>query len=170
VVVAALIVVAGVIGFDLIMRLQVWITIITGVLTVIYIILAVPHINLATVGALPTGAGQAVIGALVFVMTGFGLGWVNAAADYSRYLPRGSRSSSVIGWTTWEIWKKATMVTSTKWSIRTPVFASTVLTVQAAPPMEKAALNMSNPPAAVPPLAVGHSGRCTIESRGMLMP
>ena len=28
------------------------------------------------------------IGALVFVMTGFGLGWVNAAADYSRYLPR----------------------------------------------------------------------------------
>jgi purine-cytosine permease-like protein len=99
VVVAALIVVAGVIGFDLIMRLQVWITIITGVLTVIYIILAVPHINLATVGALPTGAGQAVIGALVFVMTGFGLGWVNAAADYSRYLPRGSRSSSVVGWT-----------------------------------------------------------------------
>ncbi len=33
-------------------------------------------------------------------MTGFGLGWVNAAADYSRYLPRRSSSRGVIGWTT----------------------------------------------------------------------
>jgi purine-cytosine permease-like protein len=33
-------------------------------------------------------------------MTGFGLGWVNASADYSRYLPRETRSSGVIGWTT----------------------------------------------------------------------
>ena len=40
------------------------------------------------------------IGALVFVMTGFGLGWVNAAADYSRYLPRRSSGRGVIGWTT----------------------------------------------------------------------
>ncbi|MGW3466271.1 allantoin permease, partial [Streptomyces olivaceoviridis] len=36
---------------------------------------------------------------LVFMMTGFGLGWVNAAADYSRYLPRDSSSRGVIGWT-----------------------------------------------------------------------
>src|SRR3954452_23493362 len=34
------------------------------------------------------------------MMTGFGLGWVNAAADYSRYLPRGSAGRGVIGWTT----------------------------------------------------------------------
>jgi nucleobase:cation symporter-1, NCS1 family len=33
-------------------------------------------------------------------MTGFGLGWVNAAADYSRYLPRRSSGRGVIGWTT----------------------------------------------------------------------
>jgi purine-cytosine permease-like protein len=33
-------------------------------------------------------------------MTGFGLGWVNCAADYSRYLPRRSSSRGVIGWTT----------------------------------------------------------------------
>ena len=32
-------------------------------------------------------------------MTGFGLGWTNAAADYSRYLPRSSSSRAVIGWT-----------------------------------------------------------------------
>jgi nucleobase:cation symporter-1, NCS1 family len=33
-------------------------------------------------------------------MTAFGLGWANAAADYSRYLPRTTASRSVIGWTT----------------------------------------------------------------------
>lgn len=33
-------------------------------------------------------------------MTAFGLGWVNAAADYSRYLPRKSSGRGVIGWTT----------------------------------------------------------------------
>jgi purine-cytosine permease-like protein len=33
-------------------------------------------------------------------MTGFGLGWVNAAADYSRYLPRRTRGAAVAGWTT----------------------------------------------------------------------
>lgn len=100
IVVAALIVGAGVLGFTVIMRLQVWITIITGVLTVVYVILALPHVNLAVVGATPSGSTAAVIGALVFVMTGFGLGWVNAAADYSRYLPRTTRSSEVVGWTT----------------------------------------------------------------------
>lgn len=98
-VVAALIIGAGVIGFDLIMRLQKWITIITGVLTVVYVILALPAIDLAKVGALPSGSGEAFVGALVLVMTAFGLGWVNAAADYSRYLPRNSRSAGVVGWT-----------------------------------------------------------------------
>jgi purine-cytosine permease-like protein len=33
-------------------------------------------------------------------MTGFGLGWVNMAADYSRYLPRHTSSAGVVGWTT----------------------------------------------------------------------
>src|SRR5260221_502380 len=33
------------------------------------------------------------------MMTGFGLGWVNVAADYSRYLPRRSSSAGVAGWT-----------------------------------------------------------------------
>ena len=37
---------------------------------------------------------QAFIGALVLVMTGFGFGWVNAAADYSRYLPRAASTAA----------------------------------------------------------------------------
>ncbi|HEY0373234.1 MAG TPA: cytosine permease [Amnibacterium sp.] len=100
IVVAALIVGAGIAGFELIMRLQVWITWITAVLTVVYVVLTAPKIDFAAVGAIAAGSPQAVIGALVFVMTGFGLGWVNAAADYSRYLPRSTRSGGVFGWTT----------------------------------------------------------------------
>ncbi len=99
-VVGALIVVCGVLGFDLIMRAQTIITVVTGVLTVVYIALVADKIHWSAVSALPSGSTQQVIGALVFVMSGFGLGWVNAAADYSRYLPRRSSSRGVVGWTT----------------------------------------------------------------------
>ncbi|MEV0801525.1 cytosine permease [Kribbella sp. NPDC050281] len=100
VVVGVLIVACGVLGFDLIMRAQTIITVVTGVLTVVYMILVADQIHWSTVSALPSGSSQQVIGALVFLMTGFGLGWVNAAADYSRYLPRESSSRGVVGWTT----------------------------------------------------------------------
>jgi purine-cytosine permease-like protein len=100
IVVVALTIFGGVMGFDLIMRLQTWITIVTGVFTVVYIALVADHIHWHTVSALHSGSAQALIGALVFVMTGFGLGWVNVAADYSRYLPRRSSGAGVIGWTT----------------------------------------------------------------------
>ncbi len=99
-VVAALVVGAGVLGFDVIMRLQTAITIVTAVLTVVFIILAADQVNWAAVSALPAGSVEQVIGALVFLMTGFGLGWVNAAADYSRYLPRNASSRGVVVWTT----------------------------------------------------------------------
>jgi nucleobase:cation symporter-1, NCS1 family len=100
VVVGALIVAGGVLGFDLIMRMQTIITVVTGVLTVLYIALVAGQVHWSTVSALPSGSSQAVVGALVFLMTGFGLGWVNMAADYSRYLPRSASSRGVVGWTT----------------------------------------------------------------------
>ena len=100
IVVVALTIFGGVMGFDLIMRMQSVITIVTAVLTVGFMILVAHHIHWSVVSAVPSGDAQAVIGALVFMMTGFGLGWVNAAADYSRYLPRRSSGRGVIGWTT----------------------------------------------------------------------
>jgi purine-cytosine permease-like protein len=100
IVVVGLTIFGGVMGFDLIMRMQTAITIITGVLTVVFIILVVGKIHWSAVSALPGGSAQALIGGLVFMMTGFGLGWVNVAADYSRYLPRRSSSAGVAGWTT----------------------------------------------------------------------
>jgi purine-cytosine permease-like protein len=100
IVVSAITVLAGVAGFAVVMRLQTIITVVTAVLTVVYMILVAGHIHWDTVSALPSGSAQEVIGALVFLMTGFGLGWVNAAADYSRYLPRSASSRGVFGWTT----------------------------------------------------------------------
>jgi purine-cytosine permease-like protein len=100
VVVAALIVLAGVLGYHLIIRLQTVITVVTAVLTVVYIVLVAGQVQLSTVTALPAGSGQNVLGAVVLLMTGFGLGWANAAADYSRYLPRSSSGRGVVAWTT----------------------------------------------------------------------
>jgi len=99
IVVVALTIFGGVMGFDLIMRMQSVITVVTAVLTVGFI-LVVDKIHWSTVSAIPSGDGQALIGALVFMMTGFGLGWVNAGADYSRYLPRRASGRGVVGWTT----------------------------------------------------------------------
>jgi NCS1 family nucleobase:cation symporter-1 len=99
-VIAALIVGGGVMGFDLIMRMQAVITIVTGALSIVFIVLTFKHISWHVVSQVHAGSFQSLIGALVFVMTGFGLGWVNAAADYSRYLPRNSSTRGVVGWTT----------------------------------------------------------------------
>ena len=98
-VVAALIVGGGVLGFTFVMRLQKWITIVTAVLTLVYVVLVIPQIDPAAIAALPSAALPALVGGFIFMGTGFGLGWVNAAADYSRYLPRRSSSAAVVGWT-----------------------------------------------------------------------
>ena len=100
IVVSAVTVLAGIAGFRVVMRVQAVITVVTAALTVVYMILVAGDIQWSTVSALPAGSVQQVIGALVFLMTGFGLGWVNAAADYSRYLPRDASSRGVFGWTT----------------------------------------------------------------------
>src|SRR3954469_22768516 len=99
-VVAALVVAGGVLGFDAILRMQTVITWVTGILTVVYLVLVADHVDWSAVSALPSGSTAAVIGALVLAMTGYGFGWVNAAADYSRYLPRHSSTAGVVGWTT----------------------------------------------------------------------
>ncbi|MFY0406716.1 purine-cytosine permease family protein [Solicola sp. PLA-1-18] len=99
VVVTALIVAGGVLGFDAIMRIQTWVTVVGAALTVVYIALTLHRVDLGAVTAIPSGSVQAFVGAVVFLLTATGLGWVNAAADYSRYLPRTASSAGVVGWT-----------------------------------------------------------------------
>ena len=89
----------GVLGFTVIMKLQKLLTITTIVMTLIYVFLTIDNINWSAINAIPDGSLQSFIGAVIFGVTGIGLGWVNAAADYSRYLPRTVSSKAVIGWT-----------------------------------------------------------------------
>ena len=95
----ALTVSAGVLGFGVIMKLQRYLTIITIVMTCVYIALTINKVDWSLVTSMKAGSAQGFIGALIFGATGIGLGWVNSAADYSRYLPRTVSSRSVVGWT-----------------------------------------------------------------------
>lgn len=89
----------GVLGHKVIMRLQKYLTLVTSFATFLYIVLTIDEVSWDKVSAVPAGNVQAFIGALIFGITGIGLGWVNTAADYSRYLPRTTSSKSVVGWT-----------------------------------------------------------------------
>jgi purine-cytosine permease-like protein len=91
--------IGGVLGFKVIMRIQKYLTLVTIFLTLGYIVLTLDSVQWSAVFSVPNGLIQGFIGALIFAITGIGLGWVNAAADYSRYLPRTAKSSSVVGWT-----------------------------------------------------------------------
>ncbi|GGF56696.1 allantoin permease [Marmoricola endophyticus] len=99
VVVIALIVGGGFLGFDAIMRIQTWITYVGVVLTVVYVVLVADRVDLSAVGDLPGGGVAALVGVGILMATATGLSWVNAAADYSRYLPRSASGRGVAGWT-----------------------------------------------------------------------
>jgi NCS1 family nucleobase:cation symporter-1 len=100
VLVAGLVVAASVAGYHVIMRLQAVLTWVTGIVTLLYVVLTVDEISWEAVAAVPSGSDQAVIGALVMVMTGFGLGWINIAADWSRYQSRDASGAAIVGWNT----------------------------------------------------------------------
>ncbi len=99
-VVALMIVSASVAGYHIIMRMQSILTWITGIVTILFIVIAAKHIDWSAVTAIPSGSTQQVIGALVMLMTGFGLGWINIAADWSRYQRRDSAGAAIVGWNT----------------------------------------------------------------------
>ncbi len=96
---ASLTIFGGVLGHPVIMKLQRWITGITVIATITYIVLTLDEVNWDSVFEIKAGSTAGLIGAVIFAITGIGLGWVNSAADYSRYLPRNVSSKSVFGWT-----------------------------------------------------------------------
>jgi purine-cytosine permease-like protein len=96
---ASLTIFGGVLGHSVIMKLQRLITGITVAATLTYIVLTLDEINWNSVFEIKAGSTAGLIGAIIFAITGIGLGWVNCAADYSRYLPRSTSSKSVFGWT-----------------------------------------------------------------------
>lgn len=99
-VIAAIVVLAGIYGYRIVMRMEYWISVVTGVLSIVFIALTVSHIHFHVLTAAKAGSAPLTIGAFCFIMVGFGLGWTNTAGDYSRYLPRSSSGSKVAFWTT----------------------------------------------------------------------
>src|SRR2546428_4857851 len=80
IIVVALTIFGGVMGFDLIMRLQTLITIVTGVATVVFIALVADKIHWSPVSGSHSGSAEAGAGAGGFVMAGFGARVANPPA------------------------------------------------------------------------------------------
>ncbi|HSO63867.1 MAG TPA: cytosine permease [Ornithinibacter sp.] len=98
VVVASIIVLASVAGYHIIMRMQSVLTWVTGAVTILFVLIAAKEIDWSAVMALPSGSTGAVVGAFVMLMTGFGLGWINIAADWSRYQRRTASGGAIVFW------------------------------------------------------------------------
>lgn len=98
--IAALIVTASVLGYHTIMRLQSVLTYATGIMTLLFLILTLPKVNFAQVMSIENGSLGATIGAFAMAMTGFGLGWINIAADWSRYQKRATPDRKIVFWNT----------------------------------------------------------------------
>jgi purine-cytosine permease-like protein len=66
---------------------------------VLFVILAFLTLHRVDVHGVPHGAGWAgwMVG-LAFIIVTSGLGWTENGNDYSRYIPRDARKSSIVGW------------------------------------------------------------------------
>lgn len=100
VVIAGITIAIGLLGHATIVKIQTWFTWAFAVLTAVFMALAWDGIDLDAVSSLPTGPfWSGFIGGTSIIMAGLGIGWVNAGADYSRYLPKETSSRAVVGWT-----------------------------------------------------------------------
>lgn len=71
-----------------------------GILTLVIIAFLLPHTNWGHLFRQPPGPWDTgVVTALVLIMAGTGIGWMNAGADYARYLPRTSSGRAITLWT-----------------------------------------------------------------------
>ena len=100
VIIAAITIAIGMLGHATILKIATWFTWAFAVLTVVFIVLEAPHLAWSKVTGLPSGSFIDFVGGLSIVMAGLGIGWVNAGADYSRYLPRSSGHGAIVWWTT----------------------------------------------------------------------
>src|SRR6266536_850751 len=78
-----------------------WETVLVALATLaVNSVLELPQVEWGKLAHLPGGSWlTGFLPATSIVMAGLGISWANAAADYSRYLPRSSSSRGVVGWT-----------------------------------------------------------------------
>lgn len=100
IVLAAAVVACGYWGHATLVWLQRAATWIFGILTIVIVAFLIPQTDWGKIFSAPPGPWDTgVITAFVVVMAGTGIGWINAGADYARYLPQKSSASAITIWT-----------------------------------------------------------------------
>ncbi|CAM3447620.1 cytosine permease [Kibdelosporangium persicum] len=94
VITAGLVMVIAIYGYDVILRVQKWITLAVAVAVVGYFVIIIPDLDFS--GGTGAGSLALVIGGVLLVVAN-GIGWTPGGADYSRYT-KGS-PKSVVWWT-----------------------------------------------------------------------
>lgn len=91
---------ASVLGHAFIMKIEVWISWGTGLMTLAFLGFVLPEVSWSRLGDTPAGGPLAFVGGTIMAMTLVGLGFLNYGGDFARYLPRDTPARAVIGWTT----------------------------------------------------------------------
>ncbi len=95
------IVAAGLLGQATLVVIQTWASYVFGLLTLLVIALIIPQTHWHALFFLPEGPWlTGFLPALSIIIAGTGLSWVNAAADYSRYLSKREKSKAIVWATT----------------------------------------------------------------------
>ena len=76
--------VGAVYGYQIILKVERWIALITGIMTAIYLFFFIPQIDFSQLNSAPSGSFAAFLGGVVLAMTMVGLGFLNYGGDYSR--------------------------------------------------------------------------------------
>ncbi|RIV24159.1 allantoin permease [Alicyclobacillaceae bacterium I2511] len=99
----ALTYIVPIMGHATVITMQKWLAIALGVFGIILVIAVFPHVNwhfsptakeMAADGVFPTFLLALSVGLITTVY-----GWINFAADYSRYLPETTSARKIVGWT-----------------------------------------------------------------------
>lgn len=86
-------------GYQLIVRVEKYIAVVTSIMTVIFIFMIIPHINFSALGSHESADFITCIGGMVMAMTMVGLGFLNYGGDFCRYLPKNTKAGGIIFWT-----------------------------------------------------------------------
>ncbi|RLP75313.1 permease [Mycetocola tolaasinivorans] len=100
VVVLAITMAVAVLGHEFIMKIEVWISWVTGIMTIAFLGFVLPEIRWDQLGQTPAGGPLVFLGGVIMAMTMVGIGFLNYGGDFARYLPRKTPAKAVIGWTT----------------------------------------------------------------------
>ncbi|MEO5533907.1 MAG: cytosine permease [Pseudolysinimonas sp.] len=92
--------VVAVFGYGLIARLQLILSIVTGLLVIGLIVITSPHLNVAAAQNIADGPWILLVSGIVLVFSFVGLAWVHSSADVARYQRAGSDGGSTMLWAT----------------------------------------------------------------------